>query len=830
MPHTAPPRLKRRHRDRNRARLHSNWLLLLGALLLGALFYFWLTVNFVGDKTTVGDDRSYGLIISSVLLIKVLFLSLVFYILLRRIIFYALERYRPFSGASLQNKFTRVFLLLSLPSIIFHLLAGSFIANVFSDWSKGQYREIVQTTTHLATRFRQAQDMHFRDFSQIVLHNLPKTLAGYRTGAWTNTLKRRSTIQAAFIYNAEGQRLYAWEKNDTKGTLWPQPEPRLFALSRIIYQSSPQAVSNPSLLVPSQGVLWGRQHQNLTARHLFIPMVVEGTLINIELISMESAQVAQALASLKQTRNNQWLLTGRFLYVVGAFFLAMVLVVMLFASTTSGQLARHMTLTIEELNSHTQRIATGELGIQLETKHLGALDRDSALLIENFNRMSTQLQEQHSQITQNAKEVVRNHDQLQARNRLVELLLENMDAGILFLNAHGEITAFNRTARDLLTSTQTTPHLTKPSAQTLPKPLLRALGEFHEHTNASHTPYTTNISIPQPNAPAHFLEVRLHTLKDHDAAEGHLIILKDVAALRRTQRALAWQSIARRMAHEIKNPLTPIQLSIQRLQRKYKGVGEDGGTILEQSAEIILKQVNNLKRMVNEFSQFSRLPEGRAQLGNLNESIQEVLKLYAHALPANVSLQTHLAPNLPKLPFAAEQIQRMLINLIDNALAAVLQKRQHAAPTAGEGGDESSSVGKGNPPPANANQAFHITLSTSQDEPNQCVVLSVADDGAGIAEEVRESIFEPYATTKETGTGLGLAIVSQIVHDHQGSIQFHDNAPHGTVFSIQLPLIPNTATPPATSPHASSINPANTANHPQASGSAALKGQPPNPR
>ncbi len=760
--------------------IHSIGLILLFVLLLGGVLYFVFGIHFTSHNQ--GENGAYGIGISIGLFIQLLFLCLIFYLLLRRIIFYTIAQNTPFSGVSLQKKFARVFLLLSLPSIVFHLLAGSLVAHVLNSWSDGQHHEMLRSTTDLASVLDETQNMHLRDFAQIAIYNLPKNLSAYQSGEWATDIKRRSTIHGAYIYDAYGNMLHSWVGDAIAHKAWKQPAPRLFELSRIIHDNSQNVLSDPSamlptrgMLLPSQGVLWGELYQNRMVRHVLLSTVIEGTLLNVELIAIQPIQVAAALANLHEKRSTQWLLNGQFLYVIGAFFVAMVLVVMLFTSMTSGELARHMTLSIEQLNAYTQRIATGELGVQLQTKNLGALDQDSTLLIKNFNRMSSQLFEQHAQLTQTAKEIKDSHDQLEERNRLVELLLENVDAGILFVNAQGDVTTFNRKARNLLPNTQASGNPANPkaqtasAAQTLPKTLLEAMQTYQDQQTPS-KPFTTNITIQEPHQPVHFLEVSLHTLKNETDAYGNLIILKDVAMLRRTQRALAWQAIARRMAHEIKNPLTPIQLSVQRLLRKYKGVGADQGQILEQSSQIILKQVHTLKHMVNEFSQFARLPEASLSVGNINHTLEEVIKLYAQALPPQAKLSTMLAPNLPRFLFDAEQIQRVLINLIDNALASISQKHENVT------GDSPS---------------LHITLSSQFEGQSNHVVVQVADNGPGIDAKVRKSIFEPYTTTKTTGTGLGLPIVLQIIEEHHGSIYVQDNVPQGAVFTIHLPVKAN---------------------------------------
>jgi two-component system nitrogen regulation sensor histidine kinase NtrY len=234
-------------------------------------------------------------------------------------------------------------------------------------------------------------------------------------------------------------------------------------------------------------------------------------------------------------------------------------------------------------------------------------------------------------------------------------------------------------------------------------------------------------------------------------------LLKDVSALQRNQRALAWREVARRIAHEIKNPLTPIQLSAQRIRRRYLTQLDGEGEVLDQCTATIINEVASLKKMVNEFSQFAKLPESRPVPGDLNEVIQELSNFYQNGLPEHVRLQLELDGKLPPIPLDKEQMKRAFTNLIDNAVAAV--------------------TGGGT-----------ITIRTAFDPPAQAINVDVMDDGSGVPESIRARMFEPYTSTKDGGTGLGLTIVNQIVSDHNGYIRYSDRKPRGTVFSMEFRL------------------------------------------
>jgi two-component system nitrogen regulation sensor histidine kinase NtrY len=233
-------------------------------------------------------------------------------------------------------------------------------------------------------------------------------------------------------------------------------------------------------------------------------------------------------------------------------------------------------------------------------------------------------------------------------------------------------------------------------------------------------------------------------------------VLDDLTPLMRAQKVAAWGEVARKLAHEIKNPLTPIQLSAQRIRKAYLKAAPDLERIVLDSTGAIVNEVEALKNLVDEFAQFARLPAARLRPTALHDVIDETLSLY-DGLAAEVSLRRRFAPALPLVRLDAEQIKRVLINLLDNAIAATDRRGV-------------------------------VEVSTDVDAAGGVVRVGVADDGPGIAAEDRDKLFVPNFSTKRRGSGLGLAIVSRIVQEHQGTIRVEDNQPRGARFVVELPV------------------------------------------
>jgi two-component system nitrogen regulation sensor histidine kinase NtrY len=252
--------------------------------------------------------------------------------------------------------------------------------------------------------------------------------------------------------------------------------------------------------------------------------------------------------------------------------------------------------------------------------------------------------------------------------------------------------------------------------------------------------------------------VSITTIQDEEGKDSGIVaVFEDLTQLQKAERAAAWREVARRMAHEIKNPLTPVQLSAQRLQRKYEDkLGEDG-SVFKECTQTIIDQVEVLKNLVNEFSRYARMPVTTPAPNDLNQVVSEAVSLFQDA-HKEIMFELQTAENLPRFDLDAEQINRVMINLLDNAVTAINKTNGH------------------------------VRITVTYDEQHHKAIVAVADDGPGVPPSYKRKVFEPYFSTKKSGTGLGLAIVSSIISDHHGQVNVSDNYPTGTVVSFQLPV------------------------------------------
>lgn len=429
------------------------------------------------------------------------------------------------------------------------------------------------------------------------------------------------------------------------------------------------------------------------------------------------------------------------------------LLVLFIAFWLALYVARSIADPVQQLAQATQHIKEGDLDYR--TGIVG--DDELAALARSFNEMTAELSD--------------NRQRLEERRRYIETILQSLSAGVISLDEHNNVTTINPAAQRLLhlsssAITGVTLESLLPEAQREElRRMVRRAARLDSVTREVHFTLANNAK----------LDAAVTVTILHDPAgqtRGTVIVLEDLTELIEAQRRAAWSEVARRMAHEIKNPLTPIRLSAERLAKNLLGaavqtngapaappLSERHTKLVRECTTMIGAEVSTLQRMVDEFSTFARLPNAKLELASLNDVVESTLRLYDERLDG-VRLETQLAPDLPAVLIDAEQIKRVLVNLIENATEAMQE-------TAGE---------------------RRIRLATREREELDILELIVADTGPGINPAERERIFDPYFSTKKRGTGLGLAIVSRIIAEHQGRIRVSDNPPRGTRFTIELPL------------------------------------------
>lgn len=435
--------------------------------------------------------------------------------------------------------------------------------------------------------------------------------------------------------------------------------------------------------------------------------------------------------------------------------LGLLTLLILFAATWFALfLSKEVTVPIQALAEGTHEVSKGNLGYQVTAPASGELK----ILIRSFNEMTRQLQENRQAIEQAAKELQRANRELEERGNTMEAILENIPTGVISFDPEGQITRMNSTVERMFdrADLKSVRKLTELFAPDDARDIARL---FRRAARQGVVSQQMELNLGARRA---VVELTLTSIRARHGAVGSVLVLEDLTELLRAQKTAAWREVAQRLAHEIKNPLTPIQLSAERigrlLERASNGVSGELVATIEESAALIGREVEALKTLVDEFSHFARFPASRPVPSSLNAVVENAVRVFDGRL-TGISVREELAPDLPPVQVDPEQMKRVLVNLIDNAAEALEQSALK-----------------------------EIWIRTALDQDRDMVELVVADSGPGILPDTKEKLFLPYFSTKLRGTGLGLAIVSHIISEHHGTIRVEENRPTGSQFIIELPV------------------------------------------
>jgi two-component system nitrogen regulation sensor histidine kinase NtrY len=412
-------------------------------------------------------------------------------------------------------------------------------------------------------------------------------------------------------------------------------------------------------------------------------------------------------------------------------------------------LAKTITIPIMELAEGTHRVAEGDLSFSIG--HVA--DDEIGSLVDSFNKMTRDLRIGRDQLELSARLLREQNIEIEKRRQYMEIVLENVSAGVITLDAGGFISTINKSAEKML-NLQSDEIIHKSYKKLLDEPLLNLAEEVMENLKTSRNRFVElPLKLTVGGRPLSFL-MHLTAIEDDSGQHmGIVIVFDDMTELEKAQRMAAWREVARRIAHEVKNPLTPISLSAQRLKRKYSD--QINQPVFDECTQTITDHVELIRNLVDEFSSFAKFPTANPKPCDLPPIIEETLALYKEG-HQNIDFQFNIIDDIPRLNLDRQQIKRAMINLVDNAIASIKNDGS-------------------------------ILISLTHDPILKIVRLEVSDNGSGISDEDKTRLFEPYFSTKKAGMGLGLTIVSTIVSDHNGMIRVQDNRPRGAKFIIEFP-------------------------------------------
>jgi two-component system nitrogen regulation sensor histidine kinase NtrY len=716
-------------RDAKRRR-RRELLLALGAFGLIILFS-WIELHFFGVN-------SYLFLI--VFNLNLILLLLILFLVLRNMVKLFLERRRKAPGALLRTKLVIVFILLSLiPTVLMFLVSVKFVQTSVDYWFRSQVDRSLQQAVEAGKNFYDQVQKRLRDRGEFIVENIREQEFLWGGPGMDAYLEQKAAEYGLNLVGVVAPNLQ--EQNWHAQAPWPEKWPQV--QEEIGWDKLRRKPEVWSTLLTAED-------QDLV---LTVIPVDEGTTGFLVLgagvgkgVVDKLDQVVEGIEEYKKLEVLKGPLKIAFYLLLGV----MALLILFGAIWFGFRLAKEISAPIQALSEGTQRIAHGDLSVRLEDQSTDELGQ----LVQSFNVMAEDLERSQERLNQANQDLGTQNIELEQRRRYMEVVLNTITSGVISLDPEGRVTTVNQAALTILDMEQD---------QLLGRFPMQMIAERHQELLAeamdqvARTPSSTwqrqlDIQLGKSERKLLVNAVGLRPSQGEDM--GTVLVFEDITELDKMQRMAAWREVARRIAHEIKNPLTPIKLSAQRLERKYASIAPDES--FEECTRLIVRQVEHLQQMVKEFSAFAKLPDVQPERDDLQALLTEVVSLFQNShsfIHWSLNVQSDLV-----FRFDRSAMKQVMINLLTNGAEAL----------------------KDCPDP-------RVEVSAGMDTQQRWVRLEIRDNGPGIDDQELNRLFEPYFSRKKGNTGLGLTIVKSIVNDHHGYIRVAPNSPQGTVFIIELP-------------------------------------------
>lgn len=694
-----------------------------------------------------GSPLPGNILIFALVNLNVVLLLILILLVFRSLFKVYLERRDNVLGSKFRVKLVVAFVGLALlPALLLFLVASNLITTSVESWFNVQIEESLKLSLEIAQAYYRTSQESALAFAKQIAQRIADgpPLPGWAPEALRGFLqeKLREYHLSSIQVFTKGPR----ELVQVRGKQYPPKASPSYA--RVVRPGLRGETSSLVQSLPHGDLIWGvaplsSKKGEIVGAVVVSAFVPEGFL-------HKAQDITAGIKEYKQFK--MWKSPIKGIYLM--LFLMVTLVIIFAAVWVGIHLARGITVPIQQLAEGTRAVAAGNLDYRVEVK----ADDEIGILVESFNRMTEDLQKSKMELESANLDLQRSYEELERRRAYMETVLESIATGVLSLDQAGVVNTVNRAAlrildlpedavlghsfRDLFQG-----EAYAPIRVLLERAILEAEGSLDQQ-----------VLFPR-NGRLATLVVNISRLWDGERNSlGIVMVLEEITELIKAQQAMAWREVARRIAHEIKNPLTPIKLSTQRLRKKFLEGAPDYNQVFEECTRTIIQEVEGLKGLVDEFSRYARMPSSNPQPGHLLPVVEKVVALYAD-LRKGIKIRADLDPDLPPVNLDPEQMKRALVNLVDNALAAIR--------------------GKG-----------EIVIRAKASPGSSRVLLEVIDTGRGISPEDKDRLFLPYFSTKRSGTGLGLAIVYRIVAEHGGTIRAEDNLPKGTRMIIELPALP----------------------------------------
>jgi two-component system nitrogen regulation sensor histidine kinase NtrY len=706
--------------------------LALGAFLLIILFS-WIELKFFGVN-------SY--LFLAVFNLNLILLLVILFLVLRNGVKLFLERRRNVRGSRLRTKLVLAFIALSIvPTFLMFIVSVKFVQTSVDYWFRSQVDSSMEKALEVGKSFYSMSQERLNAQGEHVVEAIRKR---------------------QFLWGAEGMDRFLEQKAEEYnlsllGVIRPDLEEQNWHAAPIWSKQWPRVKEQVDWVGLKDRPRYWSTMLNKTYRDLLLGIVpvdqgktgflVLGRTVEQNLLT-KLEEIVQGVNEYKQLKTLKNPLKVAFYLILGVMTMLIVFGAMWFGF----RLAKEISAPIQALSFGTQRIAHGDLGVRLEDRSADEL----GLLVQSFNAMAEDLEQSQERLNQANRDLARQNLELEQRRRYMEAVLNNITSGVITLDREDRISTVNRAAESIL-SQDADRLLGRNPLEMLSgsyrQMLDEVLGKLRQSPNSQ---WQRQLDLPLKNGERKLLLNAVGLRNSQDEDMGMVIVFEDITELDKMQRMAAWREVARRIAHEIKNPLTPIKLSAQRLERKFASQVEDKA--FAESTQLIVRQTEHLQQMVKEFSSFAKLPEITPEFGSLEPLLHEVVGLFENS-HSQIAWHLDLNGPLPQFKFDRSAVKRLFINLLTNA-AEVL--REEPSP--------------------------EVCIASRYDPDGGWVWVEVRDNGPGVDQEELSRLFEPYFSSKKGNTGLGLTIVKSIVNDHRGYIRVEPNTPRGSIFKVEFPV------------------------------------------
>jgi two-component system nitrogen regulation sensor histidine kinase NtrY len=679
--------------------------------------------------------------------INLLLLILLLFLVLRNLVKLLYDRKRKVMGARLRTRLVIAFIALTLlPSTVLFFFSINFITNSLEFWFNVPIEQALENSIRVGRSLYNRSEDNNLFFLERAAYQIKtkKLLAEKKRKALNNyiqVVQRAFNLDAIEVYDVNTKRLtYA---------IAPELEEITFnavSADNLRKEMMPNGVRSITETLPNGEFVrtigtipfkaeLAKADALLVISVLIPPAIAE----NLQSIS-RGIEEYQQIKLLKKPIQISYYIT-----------LSIVALLVVFCAIWFGfYLAKTITIPIMELADGTRKVADGDLSFSISM----AADDEIGSLVDSFNKMTQDLRGSRAQLEHSAKLLKNRNIEIEEQRQFLSIVLENVSAGVITLDAEGIITTINKSAERML-ALEAARILNRRFNDILTDQHLNLAREIMDILSQGPEDAVRRAIKATVNGQTKSFLVTVNALKDDENRNiGVVVVFDDLTEQERAQKVATWREVARRIAHEVKNPLTPISLSAQRLKRKYVSQIED--PVFEECTRMIIDHVDLIRNLVNEFSAFAQFPTANPTLCNIRSIIEETVTLYREGLD-QVEFDFRISEDIPDLNLDRQQIKQAMINLIDNAVAAMEEKGR-------------------------------ITIDLSHDAILKMVRIEVADNGPGISDEDKTRLFEPNFSTKRAGMGLGLTIVSSIVVDHNGRVRVQDNHPQGAKFVVELPV------------------------------------------